>query len=211
MYLNDKLFHSIVSYDKNVGKLTELKIILLKLDRILSQGKILCREEIQKLYNEQLFCKYNYNGQNFISLTKHSTQLNNNSKEIKYLFEDAFYAYALNSISLVLDNKILEECKINEHGIMMSLEVQVKGSIDLKHLVGISLPIDKSITPFFRDYCNLEDCVSSYIDNQFAYLKLQKLICLLNKYDINVPLVDIATGSEYKDNKEYKQLIKNIL
>lgn len=210
MYLNDKLFHSIVSYKDNVGKLTELKIILLKLERIFSQGKILCREEIEKLYNEHLFCKYNYNGKHSVSLSKHPIQLDiNKSKKIHYLDENAFYDYAFNYISLVLNDKLLEEYKINEHGIRMHLETQIKGSIDLKYLEAISLPINKSIIPFFREDCNLEDCVSSYTDNQFTYLKLQKLISLMRRYNIDVPIIDIATGNEYRDNKKYKQLIKD--
>jgi len=82
MYLNDKLFHSIVSYRYEVGQLTRFITILTKLDRILSQGKILCREEIEKIYVENYFCYLNYNGKDCISLSKHGTQPNDESKKI---------------------------------------------------------------------------------------------------------------------------------
>jgi len=210
MYLEDKLFHSIVSYDFDSGKITKMKTILLKLERIFSQGKILCREEIEKIYDDNLFCKLNYNGQDCISLSKHSTQSDDKSKEINYLYENAFLYYTFNFVSLVLNTKLLEEYEMNEHGTRMHLEVQVKGNIDLKYLEAISFPVYKSIIPFFEDDCNLEDCFSSYADNQFFFLALQKLILLMGKYKIDVPIINIATGNEYRENEEYKKMIKSI-
>ena len=111
-------------------------------------------------------------------------------------------------ISLVFNKKLFEECILVKDGIRIPLEVQVKKSVSLKYLDALSIPVLPFLKPFFSDNYKIDfDTNHGYLNNNY-YILLEEIIKLMEKYNINVPIVDIITGNEYRENKDYKKIIK---
>lgn len=211
--LNDKLFHSPVSnltYGFTLEK--DLEIKFLKLERIFSTKKIMCRSTLKSMYPDSTYFSWkNYNGDNYVSLAKHISQKNEEDRDLNHIIfdENAYQMYPENEISLVLNSALYEENPKYLDGARIPLEVQVLGDIDLKFLEAISIPGIRGIQPFFKNKdCDITDCLESYLDSKKYYNMLIRLLEFVKNNHIKVPIVDIDTGLEYQDNPEYRQLIK---
>lgn len=215
--LDDKLFHSPVAnlvYQYGWTREKDLEIKLLKLKRIFSTGKIMCRDTLEKTYPENYYpSQRNYNGKQCVSLAKHISQKNAEDEDERHIVfsdENAYEMYPWCEISLVLNQTLYEENTKYLNGTRIPLEVQVLGDIDLKYAEAISIPAVRGIQPFFEGKsCDIADCIESYLDSTKYYDMLNGLLELVKKENISVPIVDIETGLKYVDNQEYRQLIKN--
>ncbi len=214
--LEDKLFHSPVSnliYQPGWTREKDLEVKMLKLERIFSTGKIMCRDTLEKAYPNNYYpCQRNYNKNHSVSLAKHESKKNTEDEDENHVIfsdENAYEMYPWNEISLVLNERLLEENPKYLDGVRIPLEVQALGDIDLKYLEAISIPAIFGIQPFFKGRSfDMMDCIESYLDSTKYYEMLHKLLGLVEKRNISVPIVDIETGYEYCDNLEYRQLIK---
>lgn len=214
LILNNKLFHSPVSnLQFGWSREKDLEIKMLKLERIFSSRKIMCRNTLKQTYPESIyFSQKNYNQDKYVSLAKHISQKNGEDMDPNHIIfsdETAWEMYPLNEISLVLNEKLYEENPKYLHGVRIPLEVQVLGDIDLKYLEAISIPAICGIQPFFKGKeCNLQVCLESYLFSTRYYYMLEELLKFVRKSSLFVPIVDVETGLEYCDNLEYRKLIK---
>lgn len=214
MYLEDKYFHSVKSncFNTSGRNMIDLKIVLLKLERIFKERKVLCRSEINKIYpNNHYYSYVNHNKDDLISLSKHIKKKNSDDEDERHVImfdENAYEMYPFSNLSLVFNEKLFKECILIKDGIRIPMEVQVKGNVDLKYLDAISIPVLPSIEPFFSDSYDLEVAIRQCNINPYYYTQLEQTIKLMEKYNIDVPIVDIITGNEYRENDNYKRLIK---
>lgn len=214
LVLDDKLFHSPVS-NLNFGWTREkdLEIKMLKLERIFSSKKIMCRDTLKQTYPESIYLSQNNNNQNkYVSLAKHISQKSEEDMDPNHIIfsdETAWEIYPWNEISLVLNKALYEENPKYLNGVRIPLEVQVQGDIDLKYLEAISIPAVCGIQPFFKGKdCDIQVCLENCLFNIRYYYMLEELLKFVRTHNIFVPIVDIETGMEYCDNLEYRELIK---
>ena len=157
-----------------------------------------------------------FNGLDYISLCDYS------KKEEHYIRKyNAFEGYIRYSLSLIFPKEKLDiitpeliyigqnenyDNKMKEYGLSKDIrysdipdEVQVKDSISLDLMTGITLPIDKMILPYMNSN-----------KNTIIILKeIARIIKLLGKYNYNVPLYDIDTFTRVDDESNVKYLIKH--
>lgn len=210
MELKDKLFHGIKAYNCTIDQ-ERLNLIRLKLERVIITGKILRRKDLETLYKDNNCCRINYNCGVLISLSKHKSAWDENDKSI-YVNDkedDSWDMYPENEICLVLNKDLLNDNIIELNYMRCPLELQVRNPIDLKYLEAISIPSMSLTEPFFKDDCDIEECLTHY--HEFPYNRLNMVLEVLNKYGIKVPIVDIKTGNEYRENLEYRNKIKELL
>ncbi len=215
LILEDKLFHSPVS--NLTYKWTpelDLKIKLLKLERIINSKKIMCRKTLQELYPNDFYpSSSNYNQDEYVSLAKHISKKNDEDKDEKHIIcsdENAWEIYPWNEISIVLNKELFKENHKYTNGLRIPLEVQVKGDIDLKYMEALSIPAIFGIEPFFKgkEY-DLELCLDMLKDSIKYYSMLSALVDMSKRLKVQVPIVDVETGLVYQENKEYKKLLLN--
>ena len=82
----------------------------------------------------------------------------------------------------------------------MADEVQVKDSISLELMIGITLPIDKMINKNFDTDKNITQILK----------QIENIIIMLEKYNYNVPLYDINTFLPLNNESNVKELIRKI-
>ena len=73
--LKDKLFHAIIS-DENLLLSQKLEWEKNTLERIFFTKKIMCRNSIRQKWDDNSFSKKNYNGDLYVSLSKHVSKQN---------------------------------------------------------------------------------------------------------------------------------------
>lgn len=217
MELRDKYFHSIHSYrfDSKLEeriRLEELKDILMKMEMIFKSGYILPYREIVKLYGNVNRNKYvRFNGDDMISISLHKDSPEDVDLEYKEMcnedYEDAYQSFVFQEPSIVLNKKIMSELKHCKYPCIY-LERLFYEPISLKYMEGISI-FPSSLTPFFEVvpekqydyYSNVHLCRE--LNLEF----LDSLKELMNKYKIDVPIVNIINGNEYQDNVEYRKVL----
>lgn len=216
MDLKDKYFHSIHSYLETEDRNLMLEDILDKMEKIFKCGFILPRKEITKLYgNTTTKNKYiNLNGDDFISVSLHSSNPQKLDEEYKKTipdYEDAFQSFILQEPSIVLKGTIQKELKFLKcNGIY--LERFVAEPIPLKYMDAISVFSIGMIAPFFKNLSSEEyhKCIIDLSYRKITIDFLDKIRELLKKYNYDVPVIDICQGNEYKENDTYRKYIKTL-
>ena len=224
IFLDDKLSHAIKpcvssicnkNYDKEIYDATCYVLEKIFLDR-----KIKCRRSlIAEGISEKYFSCRNYNMQDYISLSRHISKKELDKEYIGYVInendENAWIDYPFNYPAIVFPNEILT---INKEykGCRIPLEVQVKGDIDLKYAIAISIPsYGELLKPFFEntgfiDYGKIQKLIEDdwYF---FRYNILQEILFLKEKYNIDLPIVDPSSGICYHQNIEHSKKLEKII
>ena len=132
------LFHGLTHYE--VGNI-KIKIGLQRLINIIRAGGILSRKQVYNTFGEKHyekwqkeFCRVNWNGADCVSVCKKSSKL---SKK----YSEAFRLFVRNSISLILDEKLLQDLELKVDGQLEDGEFQIKNQIDLKYVIGVAVPV----------------------------------------------------------------------
>ena len=159
MNIEDKLFHSVIAYGNNCDK---EKMLLMKLESIFYYKKILCREEIDKVFNYHNYCAMNFNGKNYVSLCEFIKREHNDF--VISRGDDTLGIYPLSKLTIVLSRNLLNENRLVTDNYRIPYEVQVEGNIDLKYMEAIAIPME--------------------------YEK-EKIVSLIRKNYINIPLIRI--------------------
>ena len=219
MELRNKCFHSIHSYRYDYTeeriRLEELKDILTKIEMIFKSGYILPYGEIVKIYGKVSINKYTrFNKNDMVSISLHKDSPENVDLEYKEMcnedYEDAYQSLVFQEPSIVLNKKIMSELKHSKYP-SIYLERLFYEPISLKYMEGISI-LPSSLTPFFEP---IPENQYSYYSNIHSYRELNlefldNLKKLMNKYKIDVPLVSITNGNEYKENIQYRKILSKI-
>lgn len=215
MTLNKKLFHSIHSYicqlsENDISRDEELEDILYKLECVLKTGYILPYNETLKLYGNTISrnCYLNFNSDHMISLSLHKDNAEQIDIDYKECFsgdvEDAFQEYIIQEPSIVLNESIRSDLKFAKYN-GIYLERLCCEPISLKYMEAISVFGSGNLVPFFykikqEDY-EKYSCLESPRNVKIEYL--YRIKQLLEKYRYNIPIVDICSGKEFKDNSDY--------
>lgn len=205
-----------------------------KLNNILSSGCILSRDELNKRFPSHKFwyCAAHFSGDNdTISLAQHKNVPINYEKVTEKIFgdysdyyyhsdygywirhfkswqsEDAFACFVMCGISLVFDNKLLDDCIHGKYGVIEH-EVLFKKEIPLDLLVALSIPLWNALllNPYF-----LEEEPNEVWFTKEEYIKyefVKKVLELMKKYNLSVPLVSAETGVEFQENKEFTRKLE---
>lgn len=219
MELQKKYFHSVHSYLPNVNfdsaeRSLELKDILEKWKKILESGCILPYASIERLYGDSVNrnrCK-RLNGEYCVSVSLHKQNPEEMDlkmyREFNGQVEDAFESFVFQEPSIVLSERIKDDLKfLSWPGIY--LERLVQGPIPLKYMEAISIFVPEYLQPFFshtnpNDY---ERMSRTTFYRMWPIEYLDQLLDLLNSSNYHVPLVDVLSGEEFKDNKEYRHVL----
>lgn len=218
MQLKRKYFHSVHSYKYNMfderNRIIELEDILKKYDMILESGYILPYNEINRLYCNEVNRNNGLllNGNNMVSVSLHKNnpeqQDMNMYREYNGEIEDAFQDFILQEPSIVLNESIREKLKFSRYpGIY--LERLVMEPIPLKYMDAISVFGLGYLKPFFFE-TDEDDFLACSDDKnpRIWYIDfVDRLLELLNNYDYNVPLVDVTSGNEFRENIEYRKVL----
>lgn len=219
MELQKKYFHSVHSYLPNIKydsneRILELKDILEKYKKILESGYILPYADIIKLYGDSVNRnkRITLNGDKYISLSLH--EKNPEVADLKLYkefdgdIENAFHDFILQEPSIVLNEKIKDELLFLKHpGIY--LERLVKEPIPLEYMEAISIFVPCYLQPFFNhtDSIDYEKLSHDTIYRIWPIEYVDQLLALLNNSNYKVPLVDVISGKEFKDNQEYRKVL----
>ncbi len=211
--INQKLFHGINlgNYDEYIGNLTDLEV----LDSILKLGSILSRKDLKRLKICNPINQNYYQKIDEVCLAYHP----NNSKfnvTPDFLFrEDAFYDFVMYHISIILDEKILNDNSYTIEGIPR--ELRVLHSISLPEYM-VAIGYNDKITTIVTTINNLIDeknyaklkklvynsyyheflitkNIEQYIEYEFECYNRIKALLISNGYTI--PIVDPFTGNEH--------------
>lgn len=211
-------------------KFLERKEILSKLSSIFKTNYILSREELRKMHikNDIYFGSLHFSGHDdLLSFSRHKSCKTNYITETYNMFgssdtyyfdkdfgyhlrnfnvplaEDAFLDFVSNSISLIFSSDLLEECVRGRYTVIEH-EILFKDKVSLDKLIGISFPtchVELS-KPFF----GMEEPTYDYSEYDFInYKLLLDLLTWMKDNNINVPLVSIETGEEYRENKDFEK------
>jgi len=220
MDVKNKLFHGINlgNYGEYIGSLKATDV----LEQILESGTIYTREELYKKRKELYCFLNNFYGQknNEVCVALHPD--NTNFTE-RYLLAgttsglEAFGSFVEKNISLILNERILNDKQYTTKG--MYGEIRVQNSISLDYLDGIGYydKIDFAINelkkildscdkigykrirfdPGIRELMNIEN-LSEYINQEKQkYFKIKNLI---EKYNYSVTMVDSYSGQPIEEN-----------
>ncbi len=213
--LKDKLFHAIIS-DENLLLSQKLEWEKNTLERIFFTKKIMCRNSLRQKWDDNSFSKKNYNGDLYVSLSKHVSKQNEEDTDERYVLnqktENAWQMYPFSHIALVLNAELLKENKKYVYGPRIPFEIQVEGDISLKYLEALSFPVVNGLLPFFE---TIKQPLSIYLEaldhfGLYDFWQLEMVLDLLFRKQISVPLVNISTGNEYHNNAEYRKLIRTL-
>ncbi|MDD5888310.1 MAG: hypothetical protein PUC82_02345 [bacterium] len=219
MKLERKYFHSVHSYLPNkkynsAERILELKDILYKYKKILETGYILPYNEIIKLYGETINrnSSLNLNGSAFISVSLHENSQQDLDLKMYQDYagdvENAFYDFIIQEPSIVLSEQIERELKFIKYpGIY--LERIVSEPISLEYMEAISIFVTGYLKPFFspNDSSDYEKLSHEIVYRHWPIEYIEQLLALLDKSKYHVPLIDLMTGNEFKDNQEYRKVL----
>lgn len=221
MKLEKNYFHSVHSYKYNMfdkrDRIIELEDILKKYELIFKSGYILPYSKINKLYGNEVNRNNGLllNGNNMVSISLHKNNPEQKDidmyKEYSGNVENSFQSFILQEPSIVLNERIKEELKFYKYpGIY--LERLVEEPISLKYMEALSIFAPGYLEPFFYENSLLDyEKNAQQNDSHIWYIQyVDRLLDLLNKYDYQVPLVDIVTGNKFKDNGEYRKVLSKI-
>ena len=159
MNIENKLFHAVIPYGTKFDK---EKMLLLKLESIFKTKKILCRSEIDKIFNYHNYCAMCFNGYNYISLCEFIKR--EYDDYVVSRGDDTLCRYPLKSVSIVLNRQLFKENRLILDNFRIPFEIQVEGNIDLKYMDAIALP---------------------------KHLQTDKIFDLIEKYNIKVPIIEM--------------------
>lgn len=216
MKLRDKYFHSVHSYIETQDRNIMLEDIINKIEKIFICGYILPYKDIKKIYGNTISKNnyFNLNGNDFVSISLH--EANPQKLDQDYIkdipdCENAFQSFILQEPSIVLKPKITKDLKIlKQCGIY--LERFVAEPISLEYMCAISVFGLGILEPFFKNLPESEYC-KCLNDNSFRKIEIEyldRIKELLKKYNYDVPIIDICTGNQYKENKVYRQYVKTL-
>lgn len=215
MELKDKYFHSIHSYIETQDRNIMLEDILDKIEKIFRCGFILPSKDIVKLYGNTISRnKYtNLNGEDLISISLHNSnpqKLDENYKKQISDYEDAFQNFILQEPSIVLNSSIANDLKILKCG-GIYLERLVAEPISLKYMDAISIFAPGMLKPFFKElpYTEYYNCLNDSSFRRITIEYLDRIRELLKIYNYDVPIIDICSGTPYKENESYRKYVKN--
>jgi len=227
-------FYSLEKYNQIDDEYLGRQEILNKLSSIFKTNCILSRKELQKMNikNGMYFSSANFSGDDeLLSFSRHKSCKTNYESKTYHMFgssdsyyfdkdfgyhlrnfniplsEDAFVDFVSNSISLIFSSDLLEECIRGKYS-TIEHEVLFKNKVSLDKLIGISFPTwyIELAKPFF----GMDE--PNYDYDKYDYIHYKLLLDLLNwmkDNDINVPLVSMETGEEYRENECFaKKLAK---
>lgn len=219
MNLQKKYFHSVHSYlpNKNFDSAErglELKDILGKYQKILKSGCILPYASIKELYGDSVNRNRwkRLNGDYCVSVSLH--EKNPEEMDLKMYrefdgkVENAFEDFIIQEPSIVLSERIKEELIfLNYPGIY--LERLVAEPISLEYMEAISILVPDYLRPFFS-YTDPNDYEKLSHDTFYRIWPIEyidQLLELLSSSGYHVPLVDILSGNEFKDNEAYRRVL----
>ena len=113
------------------------EISLKRLESVLKSGAILSRDEQRKIFDLPPYV-YQYqlkNGNEYVCVCKRKGK----AKNIKW--SEAFYEFVEGGVSLILDEKLLDELEIRKENFQDG-EIQIKNKIPLDYIIGIA--VDRS-------------------------------------------------------------------
>jgi hypothetical protein len=216
--LGDKLFHAIKpniswfcldDYQKSYYDVMREKI-----GSIFNDKLIMCRRD---LYSDPKKPYYpsdrNLNGDDCVSLSRDISNQDNDESYgghvIKAGEENGWIDYPFNYPAFVFNKKLLE--KNSEYkGVRIPLEIQVKKSIALEDAIAISVPASYLLTPFFENDIEIGKALSYYECEKYKYMMLRYLLTLTKEHQMNLPIVDILSGTIYHENQKYEEAINKI-
>lgn len=221
MNLLNNYFHSVHSYLPNVSfdsaeRALELEDILEKYRKILGLGCILPYADIKKLYGDSVNRNRwkRLNGDNYVSVSLHEKKPEEMDLKMYSEYdghvENAFEDFVIQEPSIVLSDRIKEELMILDYpGIY--LERFVKGPIPLEYMEAISILVPDYLRPFFchTDPNDYEKLSHDTFYRIWPIEYIDELLELLSSSNYHVPLVDVLSGEEFKDNKDYRYVLKN--
>ena len=221
MEIYNKLFHgiNIGNYKKYIGSLESMDI----LKQILESGYIYTRSELYEKRKDLYPLLNSFHDQkiNEVCLALHP---NNTSYTEKLLFEaskygkqSAFNGFVRKNISLILDEKLLNEKFHNLSGMYGEIRVQNSISLDYLDAIGYYDKIDYAINELKQILDNCDKisykkiqfkpgiCEIMYIPNINEYIHQEKqkyfeIKNLLEKYKFLVPVVDSYSGQPIEEN-----------
>jgi hypothetical protein len=224
--LSDKLFHAVkpnlpswvfwsCSRDEYLAK--SYDVMKEKLRLIFESNFIMCQRDLDKLSVNYYPHHMNLNGHNNVSLSRHYSERNNDSNYPGHIVnensDNAWDDYPFNYPAFVFKKSILKENALELNCSRMLLELQVKGSIDLKKAVALSIPIHYSVAPFFNDDDDIDinSALNDYQRNRYKYMMLKYLLVLTKQYHVDLPIIYIDNGVPYRENPEYDEIIKKLM
>lgn len=219
MELQKKYFHSVHSYLPNIKydsaeRILEIKDILEKYKKILELGYILSYADIEKLYGNSINrnSRIALNGNNYISVSLHENNPEEMDlkmyKEFDGNVENAFHDFIIQEPSIVLSERIKDDLSFLKHpGIY--LERLVNEPISLEYMEAISIFVPGYLQPFFNQIepIDYEKLSHDTIYRIWPIEYVDQLLELLNSSNYQVPLVDVLSGKEFKDNQEYRKVL----
>lgn len=219
MNIEKKYFHSVHSYlfndnSSEKDRKLELEDIMSKFDKILKSGYILPSNEIKKLYGSSVNRNphLNLNNDCMVSVSLHYKNAEPIDEDYKKrhngLGEDAFQDFILQEPAIVLSESIRCDLRFYKYpGIY--LERLLLEGIPLKYMEAVSVFGVGLLQPFFYD--TDESLFTRFKQDKnyrVIYLAyLDRLRIMLKDYGYNVPIIDIVSGNEYRENKEYRKIL----
>ena len=188
--------------------------IIDKIEKILKCGFILPYKDIEEIYGN-IISRNNYvtlNGKDYVSISLHESnpqKIDIEYKEETIDFENAFQSFIIQEPSIVLTRSIAKDLKIlNYNGIY--LERFVTEPIPLEYMCAISVFASGILEPFFKNIPKTEyyNCVNTSSFRIITIEYLDKIRELIKKYNYDIPVIDICTGNEYKENTSYRKYVK---
>lgn len=214
MKLEDKLFHAVnpnlCFFGENDYFLATFNETKKRLQGIFEDGLIMCRRDLITKYGRYSTYAPNYNGYDCVSLSRHTTTRDNDSFYAGDVInnENAWIDYPFNYPAFVFEQSLLNTNPENKHSVRIPLELQAFNSISIKKAIAISIPGDKVVIPFFKNYIEYEEAILDYESVPYKYEILKYIILLMEKYSIDLPIICVDNGIFYKENKEYDEMIK---
>lgn len=193
---NNVLFHGLSHYETGNFK---IKIGLQRLANILRSGGILSRKQIYNKFGEKYyerwqkeFCRVNWNGLDNVSVCLKTTKNNIDS--------EAFKLFVRNSVSIILDNKVLLDLNVDDTTKLEDGEFQIKNKIDIKYIIGVAVPVfnPKQVAIHKKNekgWSRKE--TESWISEYYSYC-IDDVFKILNHYNIDVPVYSINDGKIIK-------------
>lgn len=194
------LFHGLTHYE--VGNI-RLKIGLQRLVNIIRAKAILSRKQLYNLYGDKHFrnwqkdfCRVNWNGVNNVSICEKKSSNSNKVSE-------AFRLFVENSISLILDKKLLDELPIYANNQLEDGEFQIQDKIDLKYVIGVAVPVlnPKEVAKHKKSKLYTREETESWIKGYYDY-SINDVFKILNHYKLDLPVYSIRDGNVIKPLNE---------
>lgn len=194
------LFHGLTQYEG----VERPKLSLQRLVNIIRANGILSRKKVKETYGmnnykkwEKEYCRLNWNGEDYISVCR-------KDGKSKVCNSVAYRIFVENGVALILDNTILNKLEVNMTGQLEDGEIQVKDKIDLKYVLGITVPVlnpknvaihKKEVRHYTRE--ETEEWCKSYYEGV-----IEQIYKILDHYNLDIPIYSINNGKIIKPLQE---------